>query len=315
MIERFAQLSLYLADRGGSGRAPSRRLVRGSGNALRRLVLLSSDPVVRYRLEGTQLSLPLSHELPYYRRAFPGYSSNVGRLAAALATRYGDEFRIVDVGANVGDTAAILRRQLAAEILCIEGHPDYVGLLRDNVAKLGAVTVEAALLGAEDNTALAELRSGGGTAGLVRGDTPLRLTTLPAVLDLHPRFRSAKLVKIDTDGWDLEVIAGALEWIAVSRPVLFFEWDPALALPSAGRLAIDLTRDLGSRGYERVMIFANEGGYVLSARLDQQDLLADVLAYYSGRRDRRYCDIAAFPSEDLDVWAQLRVAERARMLA
>src|SRR5439155_15646667 len=56
---------------------------------LQGLVAARHDPLVRYRLCGRDLVLPLSHDLPWNRRVFPGYSDNLRRLAALVRARRG----------------------------------------------------------------------------------------------------------------------------------------------------------------------------------------------------------------------------------
>ena len=310
--QRLAQSALALSERGSRGSTAGGRAIEAAGNFLRRLLLRRGDPVVAYRLDGARLLLPLSHDLPYFRRTFPDYSANVGRLASALHGKYGSDLRIVDIGANVGDTVAVIRAHIDSPILCIEGHPGFADLLRRNAATMGGVAIERAIVGAVRSTSPVELRAHRGTAGVAAGDRPADVVTLPDVLARRRDFAEAKLLKIDTDGWDLEILAGAREWIERVRPVLFFEWDPALAMAAADRVAIEPRRDLGELGYEQLMVFANEGDFVLACS-PTDPVLTDVLAYFSGTRRRRYCDIAAFPSEDLDVFDQLCRGERARM--
>ena len=100
---------------------------------LRRIVLRFCDPTVEYAFCGSTLRLPLSHALPFFRRMFPLYSDNLGRIAAQLFIKFGT-FRVIDIGANVGDTVAVIHQYAPLPILCIEGLPKFSELLAENVA-------------------------------------------------------------------------------------------------------------------------------------------------------------------------------------
>src|SRR5690349_19398723 len=98
-------------------------------DGLRRLLMKNGEPLIQYALDGTPLLLPMSHPLPLYRREYPQYSSNVGRIAAAIA-RNTPDFTFIDIGANVGDTLAIVRANAEFPVLCIEGAEQYLPVLR-----------------------------------------------------------------------------------------------------------------------------------------------------------------------------------------
>ncbi len=87
---------------GGANRALVRRPLVG----LRRLAVRAGDPAIRYTLDGTDLLLPLSHDLPMHRARYPRYSANLGDVAAAVAAAR-PEATMVDIGANIGDSVAI----------------------------------------------------------------------------------------------------------------------------------------------------------------------------------------------------------------
>ena len=217
------------------GASGMRRLGFEAVRAARKIQLRLHDPLVTYRIGQIALELPLSHPLPYYRRRFPQYSSNIGRIGVAVQHKYPD-LSLIDIGANVGDTVAIVRQDAHYPILCVEGSTAYLPLLRRNVDHLGDVEVEAAFVGGTSGqsrracgwtTAPRIWRSAATWGELLR--------SLDEVLQRHPRFDSAKLVKSDTDGMDCQILAGAVDYLARVRPALFFEYDPDLTRASAPR--------------------------------------------------------------------------------
>ncbi len=110
------------------------RLRKVRGEARRR----RSTP---YVLDGSPILLPEGHMLPIIRVDHPHYAANVARLARSLRAKYGD-LAILDIGANIGDTVAILRREVDSPILCIEGSQTFMPFLKANLASFKDVELE-----------------------------------------------------------------------------------------------------------------------------------------------------------------------------
>lgn len=211
----------------------------------RALLLRRSDPLVRYRIGAIELLLPLSHELPIYRKDHPLYSVSIGRIAAQLGGA------VVDIGANVGDTAAIVRNATDVPILCVEGDERFFALLERNAARFDPpIELERAFVRGPERAAIERAR---GTARLVSGEGDVRTRTLAEILADHPAFAAPRLVKIDTDGFDVPIVLAELELLARLRPVLFFEYDPGL-----GAEPVVFER-LSEIGYRRAHVYANTG--------------------------------------------------------
>ena len=304
---RVAERLLRAGSRPSQGGAG--RLVAAAGNAGRRALLVRDDPLVRYELLGRTILLPLSHDLPYYRSRFPGYGEPVGRLAAALREKHGERLTVVDVGANVGDTAAIVRAFVDSPVLCVEGDPAFARLLEANARAIGDVEVERSLVGAASGSLNLRLATGAGTGRVEPSEEPSELRSLSEILRDHPRFAAAGLLKIDTDGYDAAVLAGSDEVLAGHHPVVHFEYDADLAARAGQDVDAALAR-LREHGYDRVLVHANEGDFVAAVEASDP-ALDDLLRYFSGRVRRRYCDLTLFHAGDRDVWATLSARERA----
>jgi FkbM family methyltransferase len=241
----------------------------------RRALVHAGDPLVRYRVGAVDLELPLSHELPFYRHDHPDYD----RPVAAIARELGGP--VVDVGANVGDTAAVIREETDVPILCVEGDGRFFELLERNAPRLGDVELERAFVEAP---ARGRVERGAGTARVAAGEDELPAKPLARILEERPRFASPALLKLDTDGMDVPILLANINLLARLRPVLFFEYDPALGA-SPGVFA-----RLAAVGYATAEWFENTGeraGYVeLPAHLHEQ---------YVGYRSGRYADVCVWP--------------------
>ncbi len=241
----------------------------------RRLLVRLADPAVRYRIGSVELELPLSHELPFYRHDHPSYDRQLGAIAAALGGP------VVDVGANVGDTAAAIRAESDVPILCVEGDPTFFDLLERNAAKIGGVELEQAFV---EGPNVGRIARGAGTARVTEGDEALRSKPLERILEQHPAFARPALIKLDTDGMDVPILLENLSLLERLRPVLFFEYDPHVG---AGPQVFERLREIG---YATADWYENTGEHV--ATLELPGHLHDL---YVGHGSARYADVCVRP--------------------
>lgn len=273
---------------------------------LRRLRLLVSDPVVSFALGECTLRLPLSHELPYYRRAFPEYALNLGRVAFHVRQKY-PALTMIDVGANVGDTVAVVRKYSDHPILSIEGEPAFFRLLTENTRDLDEIELEETFLGAMEDH-VNEIHKERGNARITLGGAPGKSTicTLSAVVSRHARFATSKLLKLDAEGFDCRIIACESEFLARSKPVLFFEYYPTCC-KLTGQEPFPVFSQLTEMGYCAVLIYRNVGRYLMRLNLSQVSELESFHRNLVGLKG--FCDLAAFHKEDLDIASKIEAEE------
>jgi FkbM family methyltransferase len=264
------------------------------------------DPLVTYEIGAGRLWMPLSHDLPVHRSAHPQYSSNLVRVAACVAL-HSDDFMAIDVGANVGDSLALMRAVGEFPILCIEPEPSYFRCLQANARQFNNVEVLQLALADRTTEQSAALISYRGTASVDPGASgSVPVTTLDEVMERHPAFAQARLVKIDTDGSDLSVIRGGASFLGKVRPVLFFECDPAFFSWDEFEKTLAL---LSRVGYRTMLFWDNTVDFLTRLTTDDREKLRDLTSYYSGRGSSRYCDVAVFTDDDEAVSDAIRDAE------
>jgi FkbM family methyltransferase len=284
---------------------------RRGGVLLRRALKSRVDPIVEVELGGARVLLPLSHELPFYRRHHPRYGENIGTLAALVAEAV-QGATMIDIGANVGDTAVFVRAAAPSmPLLCVEGDERFSRLLRQNLAGWPDVEFCAPCLLAEaSGIFVGTLEQGGGTARLGTLDgVRSSVSSLDDVIAKHSRFSAPALLKSDTDGFEARIMTGAERVLTEHRPVLFLEYDPRL-LEGCGSDGRELLAMLRRHGYGTAVVYDNLGDVICLANLGGR--LLDDLHRYALRRRDFYLDLAVFPEDRAAFAEELHRREGAR---
>ena len=250
-------------------------------------------------VQGVHMVLPWAHRLPDYADANPNYGQNLVELARLLAET--SALSVMDIGANVGDSALQILHSTDGKVLCVEGDTAYLEFLHLNVDNDDRITVVEALLTVDHAGERTKAVRAGGTTRFVSGEahdaTPsVTPTTLRAEF---PDFADLRLVKSDTDGYDVSLVpAVAKEW-AHAHPVLFFEYDPYLIrLANLDPLAV--WPRLQELGYTDIAVWDNGGtpvGRMTTATIGER---AAVLDSIPGNRPaaRSYWDVALVHADD-----------------
>jgi FkbM family methyltransferase len=225
---------------------------------------LAGSRRVERTVQGVRLVMPRSHMLPVYAGVRPSYGQNLVELAAGLAAQGAADqlpLRVLDIGANIGDSALQILAVTDANVLCVEGDPYWAGYLHRNVDGNAGVSVEEVLL-LPDSRAHAEMSPvrDHGTTRFVEGaaEGALPSSTASDLRRRHPDFDRVRLIKSDTDGFDPVLVPAAARAWADSAPVLFFEFDPELGR-KAGNEPNDLWPELAALGYARLAVWDNAG--------------------------------------------------------
>ena len=298
----FAQVLLARVLTGGTfSRAVARRV--------RRWVLRHGDPLVEVIVDGARLLAPLSHDLPLYRHQYAHYDTALPRLARHLSAEQGEPLVIVDVGANVGDSAAALLALPQSLVLAIEGSERYFNLLVANgVQWPGRLVPVRCFLGERTAALAATMQIHGGTGALKLEGDMIALRTLADVIAEHPTFQKARLVKVDTDGFDIAILRGATAWLATAQPVLFFEYSPH-HWRSVTPNGAELFGELAALGYGPLLVYDNCGWLAWSGLVSDARRLEELDAWLTGRDGLTYADICVFPATDSASFERFRAAE------
>jgi len=217
-----------------------------------------------------------------------------------------DDPFICEVGSNIGASLLeILHGKPKASVLALEPSNDFRPFLVRNLAAAGYdhVRVLPLFVGARRGTTW--LYNNETTASATgpeysdhetRGRQQVEVSTLDEILGDAPRV---DFIKVDTDGFDFEVLQGAEHTLRNQRPLLFFELAPDLVPDSRGHLG-----SLQALGYER-LICLSPGQHAVVIGITDDPARAVAWAQESG-----YCDVLCWNSTEPRSAARFAGLER-----
>lgn len=260
------------------------------------------DPEYRTTdIAGFTLKIPYSSSIDRLIDSHPLYSRNLNRLVV-FVQKYFPAATLIDVGANIGDTVALVRSLSNIPILCIEGEKHFFDCLRDNMKQFKDIETVYCFLGEEDG--ISSFRRIGSDTSLYLesslGDN-LEIQKLDTCLKNKRGFIDAKVFKIDTDGFEMKILRGASEYILRAKPTLFLEFSPP-HYQLAGENPLALFDLLASFGYKCVLIYDFKGLLVTCVSLDDTQHIYSLCDYICQRESSiPYFDLAVFHETDQDL--------------
>ena len=245
---------------------------------------------------GYPLRVPSQHVLtaffdpqsPMYQ---PYRESGLVKVAQTLQ-RLNRAGTAVDIGANVGDTCSILHRHCSLHILSLDASDFFFPYLAGNVERLfadRAVARHAFVVAGPDDKP-SGLYHWGGTAKAV--DAPFSESCESiAICDLLSSAAPVALLKIDIDGYDTEVIAGAFDGSGESpRFPIYFEYE--LAGNDVGQIrerclkSLEFFRKVADAGYLTAFVWDDPGRFFGCIDLRTRAGIVNAINYMAHFRQR-----------------------------
>lgn len=182
------------------------------------------------------------------------YEADTVRLLLRLHQSLATPGTLLDIGANIGmislPAALALGRNTSSDtsirVVSVEAIPDNAIALRHNIAMnnaQGLVSVIEKALGDQPGRMEIQVEGdlkpgeGTGTANILPAGSkldpngtyecvriPIEITTLDALFASGEIPKSCKILKIDTDGYDLKILEGGRRFLQECRPVIFGEF-------------------------------------------------------------------------------------------
>ena len=209
-----------------------------------------------YTIGKYRITIPPNYALPNYQKDVRLYD----RFLPVLAEKLPADKTIVDVGANIGDTAIAMLQHCGNHIICVEPSDVFFPYLEENVMSLRH----------EDSRRVKTIKKFIGTGSLsgelshTEGGTAKITISANDGKSMHVPLdkivgdsSNIILIKVDTDGFDFDVIESAPEILSASEPILLWEKGISEDFESEGfhgRCSM-----LEKKGYGHIYIFDNLG--------------------------------------------------------
>jgi FkbM family methyltransferase len=267
-----------------------------------------------YKIGRHNIYLPDNHKLEQYQQKWKLYDSMLGIIARCTLIKY-PLATAIDVGANIGDSAALIQQFQSMPTLCIEGNPEYYFYLEENAKIINNIEIAHCFIGKSGEIIdLNKISSQGGTTSIVnaigsKGINNSIMQSLASLLEKFPNFKNSKLLKIDTDGFDFEIILNSKDVIKRLKPIIYFEYDISFGIYNYSIThALKTIEFLTDLGYQKFMVFDNFGNHLCSLSSSDRKYFIDLTnylfsnLYQSGQPAIYYFDICVFHGDDIDIY-------------
>jgi FkbM family methyltransferase len=259
-------------------------------NIYRNVVLRFCDPVIEFRLQNKNLLMNFSHQLPLYLVQHKLYDTAIPRIINAI--KGDDKLFIVDVGANIGDTSAmIINDNPNVSILCVEGNPLFLNLLKLNFKNDNRVTIEESFCSdvIEENKLSLDTQRGTATINSdLKNAIHFSFLTLDDIIKKHDKFSKVDFIKIDTDGFDYKVIRGSHSTISKNKPLIYFELDKSFLIKNNEEV-MSIFNYFKYHAYEGFLVYDNYGFLIGLFTFEQIYLVENIINYCDDRN--MYLDV------------------------
>jgi FkbM family methyltransferase len=207
-----------------------------------------------------EIRIPESHILLSLQDKQPLRDICVGISAMCLGIKYPNS-TMIDVGANIGDTAAIIASYASNKLILVEGSDYYHSLLEMNSRQFrNEISIKKMFL-VDGKKIDGHLTHWGGTAFFdknnCQSNSQYETERLCNLTDQEVSF-----VKLDTDGSDFSILLDSMDWLGLNTPAILFENQ----IPSQCELerSCEVLKQLVECGYNYFILWDDAGFHLLS---------------------------------------------------
>ena len=204
-------------------------------------------------IDNKKIILPPGHLLSLYESVYPKYD----RFLPTVIGKIKENEVIIDIGANIGDTLfRLLNINTRPYYYCIEADNFFFEYLQKNKKSLDVniqnkIILIKTFVGDQLQGNLSETTTG--TKSLIESDLGIKSKKLDDII-MEYKIKNIKLIKVDVDGYDYNILFSAINELKNNKPDIFFEYMP-----------LD---ESGKKNYLRLIEKLNEIGYSNWTMLD-----------------------------------------------
>jgi FkbM family methyltransferase len=273
---------------------------------IKKRIVKVEETDIKYQIGNYLILLPLSHKLPEYQSSFKNYDKKL-KYIIQVVENHKKNGVVIDIGANVGDTTAYIRSFSNSKIYCIEGDAFYLEYLKKNVKIIPDVEIVDAYIAGRKPFGDFCVQRSNGTAKLSclnvteNGELLKMITLQDMINDCGITPKSIELRKIDTDGFDFDILLANKEYIAIHKPALYFEYDISFNCDDASE-SIELIDFLQSIGYSFI-VYDNFGNLLTVVYENATEVFTQLNHYLFSCRENGggiyYFDVFTSINEDI----------------
>lgn len=248
-----------------------------------------------YNIKDIPIIIPTDHALPYYQSRFRLYDKFLGILAQNLPNV---DNLIIDIGANIGDTTALLLQYCLNPIVCIEADEEFFHIMKYNLSLYSQRTTLINSFVSGNRFQNVEIIKNQGTGRAIENkNKTVKSDSLESII-IDRNLGECVLLKTDTDGFDFEILLSSLNIIKKDNPILY--WENEISSQKDVYLAKELLNSLLELGYENYIVMDNFGNPLIygcsSLFLEQinEYLFSNV---HNKNHTFYYTDVVAFPKK------------------
>ena len=230
----------------------------------------------RIKIGSRIMILPPEHPLSMWTPLYKDYDNFLPKLVKEINSNES----IIDIGANIGDTLfRFIETNSKPNYFSIEADQYFFKYLKKNKELLEGeiqdrVTLINELVGKNLKGNLTQ-KSNLGSKFLVESPDGLETKSLDKII-VERNIQNIKLIKVDVDGYDYNVLLSAMNEIKKNKPMLFFEY-MSLNKPEY----IELIKKLYEIDYSEWTIINNYGSVIF-----ENKHYKDVLNYINSEENR-----------------------------
>ncbi len=280
----------------------------------RRILLFRS--VCQTKVSGFTIDVPSRSVIANHYIENTDYSAHLGVLLKFVASKY-PEGSALDVGANVGDTACILKAAVPDyPLLCVEGDPLTFPFLEKNIRQFAKTEAAQFFLGERSETLFASISKQGWNGTIHPSESEfsqkIDIISLDDLLESRQDTNNFHLLKIDAEGFDCRILRGSRRTIQRVHPVICFEYNRD-NLTALGEEGIDTLEMLEELGYTNLVLHDSDGRFFSAGNLKDKPFVRDIHDYSDGKNGAiYYFDFTVFHQTDSDIADEFLAAERQR---
>ncbi len=254
---------------------------------------------------------------------YPYFNRTLGKWAKVIKNKYPD-LAILDVGANVAQSVAEVYAYAPTPCLSVECGPQNYALARYNSKRISADNeVVNALVGPEGLYGTFEYAKHFDMPGAKKpewgfaapvdagAEGAVPTVSLNTIIARYPRWADSKLVKIDAEGWDWQIIQDCKGFWAAARPVIFFEhnFEYVKDRQAGHDQSLAAVKTLLDCGYTHFLVQDGRGHMITQINADHLARFHEINLHLYMLRDVyrgvNYFDVTAIHGDDADLAARL----------